>query len=670
MLYQITSPIAIKLIDNRQKYLFKELFDQNIIQTWAKELKLSCEEKDKYGAIVEICGPQIEQGQLMRRIGDYADEFDQRFIVYDLNATTVGYFGRQKAADVKLQEIDKKYQSKGCSVVLDRRTSSIIFYAQPNATIEAVTTCKTDIEQLLKMFVNINDDDGSEMSDITYQQDNTRECSFCKQKRIATRTFRICGHAYCRCAVSTLKKLPLSCPRCRRNIHIQDINEMFCSNRGDLVELCKVAIQNYLNCPTNATDKDLLFCPNESCEGLIFRNKDYQTCLTCGRGVCANCKLIDDELHENRTCVEREQLRKENTEFFPQLFKNVEEFVKDNWPPELPRIVDIICNPYLKQPNTPSLTCFYEGVRELGCQPPPDINQGFFGFHGTSAKAVESICYFGFDPSRRSGQVYGSGEYFGVKATISHGYSIKDNPLSESYMMLVAYVMKCDRVKTHKDFCYVVNNPTDWKTAFNLPVAVITYGKKAENKLNFSFTLSSTCTSQLPETSRLKTWTSPFRWAWRKDDLTFEPYNDKINQILEESYEKWKLHKGPSFFVTPPLIRYIDDIPQTYQIDFAANRQTNTKTHFPRSIQRNRLEDSKINVKVRWFYQNEHKLWTPYETMVQQDIEDAYQAYVKGAGSSKWCVQFPGRPERYEINFVMGIQTNTVSNEPREIRRE
>jgi len=56
--------------------------------------------------------------------------------------------------------------------------------------------------------------------------------------------------------------------------------------------------------------------------------------------------------------------------------------------------------------------------------------------------------------------------------------------------------------------------------------------------------------------------------------------------------------------------------------------------------------------------------------MVQQKIEDAYQSYVSGKGSSKLSVQFPGRPEQYEINFVMGIQKNTVSNEIRDIKHE
>ena len=44
-------------------------------------------------------------------------------------------------------------------------------------------------------------------------------------------------------------------------------------------------------------------------------------------------------------------------------------------------------------------------------------------------------------------------------------------------MMLITYILRCDRVSTRPGFCYVVNNPVDCTYAFNLPVAVVTYGK-------------------------------------------------------------------------------------------------------------------------------------------------------------------------------------------------
>jgi len=47
---------------------------------------------------------------------------------------------------------------------------------------------------------------------------------------------------------------------------------------------------------------------------------------------------------------------------------------------------------------------------------------GLEGFHGTHPDAVIPICEGGFDKSRRSGQVYGAGEYFAKDPTVSVGY--------------------------------------------------------------------------------------------------------------------------------------------------------------------------------------------------------------------------------------------------------
>jgi hypothetical protein len=47
---------------------------------------------------------------------------------------------------------------------------------------------------------------------------------------------------------------------------------------------------------------------------------------------------------------------------------------------------------------------------------------GLEGFHGTHPDAVIPICQDGFDKSRRSGQVYGAGEYFAKNPTVSFGY--------------------------------------------------------------------------------------------------------------------------------------------------------------------------------------------------------------------------------------------------------
>ena len=43
-------------------------------------------------------------------------------------------------------------------------------------------------------------------------------------------------------------------------------------------------------------------------------------------------------------------------------------------------------------------------------------------FHGTPEANIQSICANGFDPTRRSGQAYGPGEYFAVTPDIPMRY--------------------------------------------------------------------------------------------------------------------------------------------------------------------------------------------------------------------------------------------------------
>ncbi|CAF4848891.1 unnamed protein product [Rotaria magnacalcarata] len=234
--------------------------------------------------------------------------------------------------------------------------------------------------------------------------------------------------------------------------------------------------------------------------------------------------------------------------------------------------------------------------------------------------------------------------------------------------MIIAFILQTDRVQMRPGFCYVVNNPIDWSAAFNLPVAVLTYGNNSSGDHASPFPdVTPTPIDQIP----IKiTWQPPFRWFWQRNGQTFEPYNDVINIMLEQYYENWKRGKGPSSLTTPPLIRYIDDMPQTYDIDFVKNIQKNTQTGFRRRLERRHLEQQQLETSRNWFFLNEHHVWMAYESMIQQAIETAFQAYSSGIGESSVVIRFPGRPEQYELDFVNGRQTNKSSGEVRIIERK
>jgi HrpA-like RNA helicase len=675
MLAQNFAPMNIKLNTDRQKQLFNELEEVGEIQKWATELCLAIN-KNKYNTNIEIRGPQIAQGQLMRRIADYSDHFNERFREHELSTTVAAFFGRQKAASSRLQEIASQWSSKSCFVSFIPKTSTIIIIGKPNVLLGDINDCEKEVIQLLnELTATTNDDESEEDDDEEEQSDmnnikatrQDRHCVFCKQKSsISTNLFRICGHAYCRCAAQSLNtstSFPLRCKDCQTNIHIRDIEIIFSNDEQLFMNLIKNSLQNYLT--TNTQQDDRVFCPNHECNGLIKFNLGYQTCLTCGQSVCSKCQIIDDELHVGQTCNQFLEA-KESPEFLTQLFIAAKKFVKNNWPidDEMQPIGRIDINPYLEK-RYKSLKRFYQGMKILGHPFPPDLSKGFFAYHGTTPQAIVSICENGFDPERRSGQVHGRGEYFGMTAGVSHGYTQKGSQ-SGIRQMIITFLLRCPQITTKENFCYIVDNPVDWKYAFNLPVLIVTYGQMAD-------TQPSPFPKVIPDyvddnNNNETSWNAPFRWYWCQDNGQFEPYNDTINRILEKCYELWKLHGGPSVICTPPLTRYFDDTPQIYQIDYQNKRQTNIKTSHQRSIDRRLINSLSDN--HNWFYRDEHGNWMPYEPMVQNLIEKAFQSYRSGKGLSIIDIQYPDRPEIYQINFLIGHQMNKSTSAIKSIKYE
>ncbi|CAF1444795.1 unnamed protein product [Adineta ricciae] len=430
MLAQATSPIVIRITNERQKRLFSELLDEKLIETWCHRLNLKLTEKNTSRTVLEIRGPQIEQGQLMREIADYSDKFEERFRVHDLSTTIGNLFNRQKTAAVKLDEIAQKWSRRGCDVSYLRKTNSLIIHAQPRTAQVDIRTCETEVKQMLAELAASDD-----------VSRDKRQCVFCRQMSASTRLFRICGHAYCQCASSSLSQMfPFQChePTCKTSVHIQDLQEIF-TDRGELSRLCKRSLQVYLK--EHASTDDRLFCPNGDCDGLLRSSAGYRICVACGHNVCVSCRIIDDDLHEGRTCAERRTIRCEMGEFLPKLYEAAEKYAKNNWPPQLPPIIRIDHNLPLFE-GCLSLQRFYKAVETDGDRPPPELSRGFFAFHGTTSDSIKPICTFGFDPKRRHGQVHGPGEYFGVTANVSDGYCRETNGC-EIKTMIVAFILRC-----------------------------------------------------------------------------------------------------------------------------------------------------------------------------------------------------------------------------------
>eukprot|EP01012_Entosiphon_sulcatum_P065202 TRINITY_DN94089_c0_g1_i1.p1 TRINITY_DN94089_c0_g1~~TRINITY_DN94089_c0_g1_i1.p1 ORF type:complete len:586 (-),score=63.71 TRINITY_DN94089_c0_g1_i1:39-1775(-) len=85
-------------------------------------------------------------------------------------------------------------------------------------------------------------------------------------------------------------------------------------------------------------------------------------------------------------------------------------------------------------------------------------------FHGTAVAAVPLICQQGFDPTKRSGQAYGPGEYFGADPSISLGYCKGGDK------MLACQLSWDSSNHTVHGNIIVMKNPVD-----DLPRAIITF---------------------------------------------------------------------------------------------------------------------------------------------------------------------------------------------------
>ena len=135
-----------------------------------------------------------------------------------------------------------------------------------------------------------------------------------------------------------------------------------------------------------------------------------------------------------------------------------------------------------------------------------------------------------------------------------------------------------------KDFCYVVNNPYDFSHSFCLPVLVITdLDAAVQRTLSFhpwpKVPIEWDDAPKAPATGVPlqgvwarpdSPWSAMFRWHWKQDGGKMEPYNDEINSLLERHFENYTRQGGPDNFTTPELVRYLDDKPQKYHIDFVA----------------------------------------------------------------------------------------------------
>jgi len=225
---------------------------------------------------------------------------------------------------------------------------------------------------------------------------------------------------------------------------------------------------------------------------------------------------------------------------------------------------------------------FLRALKTIGLNPdnPEKVySQGIFGWHGTrTEQGVAGIAHNNFDPSRRSGQAYGPGEYCAKKPDYS-----QNSYWGNTNTLFVVFILKNNPCYTENEH-YVVNNPTHGNEMYMVPILIATFNQQTP--------IAITCNNVSHQRTDVIT------WEWKADNQ-WEAYGvgqdfpENLQISIEDSFQKYKTHVGAST-VALSLKRLNDKNTENYLIDFKSKNQTNSKTKFVREIRR------KENDVIRW----------------------------------------------------------------------
>lgn len=191
-------------------------------------------------------------------------------------------------------------------------------------------------------------------------------------------------------------------------------------------------------------------------------------CTSCGTRACFHCGLAHDPWHKGRSCEGAAYAKKLGSSWaniVDTLLDGGKSFLQTEWTGMSDPVKKFTVNPHLYDPTSPSVKCFQAALQKHGGHTP-----GYFGWHGTATTdAVKAIAKTNLDTGRRSGQVHGPGEYFGIKPSTSASYDGCNN------MLLFWAIDAANITKVQGTYAYVVNNPSN-DCMYCIPVGIVTYG--------------------------------------------------------------------------------------------------------------------------------------------------------------------------------------------------
>eukprot|EP01041_Mallomonas_annulata_P007848 gene7848-16060_t len=151
------------------------------------------------------------------------------------------------------------------------------------------------------------------------------------------------------------------------------------------------------------------------------------------------------------------------------VFNNAIYWTRQNWTADMPPIISITPNPGLKY-NCPCMLKFLEGIKKHNVNIKSSSSY-FFSWHGTQLKSnIQNILDMGFNPELRKTQTFGPGEYFGFTPAISRAYCGSSN------FIIVAIIVTGSWLSNHQNFCWIVENPSDFNCTYVLPLLLVNFG--------------------------------------------------------------------------------------------------------------------------------------------------------------------------------------------------
>jgi hypothetical protein len=440
-LYKSMRPVKLrfdKLRNTYHYYMCRELINSGQLHHFGG---IAIEHKETQRTIeFTIYGTGLKQGELMRMIGSFSDEFESRFFCQRLSESD---FHRLEMRG--RQVIDNLNGMFRCRIDVDTDHKLLLFQGADSRSLQE---CRTEFErQTVDLIHPVN------------------VCCAC-HREVGDVQLSICGHWYCRGCFEghanggQPRKV---CHCCDEAIAVADFRSGMEDKWQGVVDQ---VITRYVR---RNPELNYGFCPN-GCNGLIKADGCY-FCVRCSREVCVHCRAVGDSRHLGVSCAEYLRRIREG-DWKVASFRKAAKWASDNWSAGLGRINAIEVNPCLTH-NCLAVKRFLAAAGASGSSDPLMGLNTFWAWHGSGEDGILAICCQGWKPSLRAGQGHGPGEYFGCTAAVSAGYSPGNH-------MIVALIIMDQCVSTVGGFCYVVNNPmTDTGPCFCLPVAVVSFRDSA-----------------------------------------------------------------------------------------------------------------------------------------------------------------------------------------------